>query len=176
MELKGSKTEENLKTAFAGESQARNKYTYWASKARKEGNEVVARIFEETADNEKEHAKLWFKSLGLIQETPENLLIAAAGEHEEWTDMYKKFSEIAKKEGFNDLAIQFANVAKIEKEHEDRYRAYAKKLKDGMLFKQPKEIVWKCLNCGHDHKGKEAPKVCPTCLHPQGYFKDSCGC
>jgi len=174
-ELKGSQTEKNLWTAFAGESQARNKYNYWASKARKENLEVVARIFDETAENEKEHAKLWFKHLGQIKDTPENLLMAAAGEHEEWTDMYKKFSEVAKKEGFMELSVQLSNIAKIEKHHEERYREYAKKLKDGTLFKSAKPTTWECLNCGHHEDGKAAPQVCPACFHPQGYFKeDAC--
>lgn len=176
MELKGSKTEQNLKTAFAGESQARNKYNYWAGKARKDNLEVIARIFDETADNEKEHAKLWFKHLGLINETYDNLLMAAAGEHGEWTDMYKEFSETAKKEGFNELAIQFAQIASIEKRHEERYREYAKKLKAGTLFKcdckDPKCLcTWECLNCGFHLKAKDAPEKCPACFHPQGYFK-----
>ena len=170
MELKGSKTEENLKTAFAGESQARNKYNYWASKARKDNLEVIARIFDETAENEKEHAKLWFKKLDLIQGTYENLLMAAAGEHGEWTDMYKGFSEVAKQEGFIDLSIQFANIAGIEKLHEERYRDYAQKLKDGALFKSAKETTWICQNCGFHHKAKSAPENCPACFHPQGYF------
>ena len=182
MELKGSKTEANLKTAFAGESQARNKYNYWASKARKDNLEVVARIFDETAENEKEHAKLWFKKLDLIKETYDNLLMAAAGEHEEWTEMYKGFSETAKKEGFNDLAVQFANVASIEKQHEERYREYAKKLKDGTLFinncncKPKCTCGWECLNCGHHTTDVNAPEKCPTCFHPQGYFKSLCTC
>jgi len=177
MELKGSKTEKNLWTAFAGESQARNKYNYWASKARKDGFEVIARIFDETAENEKEHAKLWFKHLGQIKDTPENLLMAAAGEHEEWTDMYKGFSETAKKEGFTDLADQFARIASIEKHHEERYREYAAKLKDGTLFKCTcKDCVctWECLNCGYHLESKTAPEVCPACFHPQGYFKEDC--
>lgn len=171
MELKGSKTEENLKTAFAGESQARNKYTYWASKARKDNLEVIARIFDDTAENEKEHAKLWFKRLDLIKDTYDNLLMAAAGEHEEWTDMYKGFSEVARKEGFAEIADQFARVASVEKQHEERYREYAKKLKDGTLFKSAKSTTWECLNCGFDVNGKEAPEACPACFHPRGYFK-----
>jgi rubrerythrin len=176
MELKGSKTEENLKYAFAGESQARNKYGFWASKARKDGLEVIARIFDETAENEKEHAKLWFKHLGLIKDTYDNLLMAAAGEHAEWTDMYKGFSEVARKEGFADLADQFARIASIEKHHEERYLEYAKKLKDGTLFTSPKPTTWECLNCGYHFEGKEAPQTCPACFHPQGYFKlDECG-
>ena len=172
MELKGTKTEENLKTAFAGESQARNKYNYWASKARKDGFEVIARIFDETAENEKEHAKLWFKHLGEIKDTYENLLAAAAGEHGEWTDMYKKFSETARKEGLTDLADQLARIASIEKNHEERYREYASKLKAGMLFKAAKETTWECLNCGFHVKSKFAPETCPACFHPQGYFND----
>jgi len=175
MELKGTKTEENLKTAFAGESQARNKYNFWASKARKDGFEVVARIFDETADNEKEHAKLWFKHLDFIKDTYENLLMAAAGEHEEWSDMYKGFSETAKKEGFADLAAQFAFIASIEKHHEERYLDYAAKIKSEALFKSPTPTTWECLNCGFHIEGKDAPKTCPACHHPQGYFKqDSC--
>jgi len=174
--LKGSKTEKNLWTAFAGESQARNKYNFWASKARKDGLEVVARIFDETAENEKEHAKLWFKKLDQIVDTYENLLMAAAGEHEEWTDMYKKFSEVAKQEGFMDLHVQFANIASIEKHHEERYREYAKKLKNGTLFKcaskDPKCVcTWECLNCGFHMESKDAPQACPACFHPQGYLK-----
>ena len=171
MELKGSKTEANLWAAFAGESQARNKYGYWASKARKEGLEVVARIFEETAENEKEHAKLWFKQLGGINGTAENLLAAAAGENEEWTNMYKGFAATAKKEGFNDLAKAFEYVAGIEKLHEERYRKYADALKKGTLFTSTKEATWECLNCGMQVKGKKAPDLCPACTHPQGYFK-----
>ena len=174
MELKGTKTESNLWTAFAGESQARNKYNYWASKARKDGFEVIARIFDETADNEKEHAKLCFKHLSQIKDTYDNLLMAAAGEHEEWTDMYKKFSEVAKKEGFADLSKQFARIASIEKHHEERYRDYAKKLKDGTLFKCTcKDCVctWECVNCGFHLKAKDAPAECPACNHPRGYFK-----
>jgi rubrerythrin len=173
--LKGSKTEQNLWTAFAGESQARNKYTYWASKARKDGLEVVARIFDDTADNEKEHAKLWFKQLDQINETYDNLLMAAAGEHEEWTDMYKKFSEVAKEEGLTDLSEQFAKIASIEKHHEERYREYAAKLKDGTLFNSKKETTWECLNCGYHMETKNAPEVCPACFHPKGYFKEDAG-
>lgn len=180
--LKGSKTEANLKAAFAGESQARNKYNYWASKARKDNLEVIARIFDETAENEKEHAKLWFKHLGMIKDTYENLLMAAAGEHGEWTDMYKEFSETAKQEGFNDIANQFANIASIEKQHEERYLKHAQKLKDGTIFKnvckcEPKcECGWTCLNCGFHTSDANAPHVCPACLHPQGYFKSNCTC
>ena len=171
MELKGSKTEANLWTAFAGESQARNKYNYWASKARKEGLEVVARIFDETAENEKEHAKLWFKELGQINGTVENLLAAAAGEREEWTDMYKGFAEVAKKEGFADLAVAFEHVAGIEKHHEERYAGLAKALNEKTLFKSATEVTWECMNCGKHVRGKNAPEICPACFHPQGYFK-----
>ena len=174
--FKGSKTEENLWYAFAGESQARNKYNYWASKARKDGFEVIARVFDTTAGNEKEHAKLWFKHLDQIKDTYDNLLMAAAGEHEEWTEMYKGFAEVAKKEGFKDLADQFTRIAKIEKHHEERYRCYADALKKGTLFKSTKEITWECLNCGLHTKAKSAPETCPACFHPQGYFKqDDCG-
>jgi len=173
MELKGSKTEKNLWTAFAGECQARTKYNYWANRARKDNLDIVARIFDETADNEKEHGELWFKRLGQINETYDNLMMAAAGEHEEWTDMYKKFSEVAKEEGFEDLSVQFARIASIEKHHEERYREYAKKLKDGTLFNSKKETTWECLNCGyHMKRTKNAPDACPACFHPKGYFKE----
>jgi rubrerythrin len=171
MELKGSQTEKNLWTAFAGESQARNKYNFWAGKARKEGLEVIARVFDETAENEKEHAKLWFKRLEQILDGHTNLLKAAAGEHEEWAEMYKGFSLTAKKEGFAELAEQFAHIASIEKHHEERYLEYAKKLKDGTLFEQKKVSTWECLNCGNHTVGKAAPDVCPACFHPKGYFK-----
>ena len=171
MELKGSKTEANLWKAFAGESQARNKYTYFASKAKKEGYEQIAALFLETADNEKEHAKLWFKELGGIGDTAANLAAAAAGENEEWTDMYKEMAETAKAEGFDRLAALFAGVAKIEKEHEERYRALLKNLEEGKVFKADDVYIWKCRNCGHIHIGKEAPQVCPVCAHPQAYFE-----
>ena len=172
MELKGSKTEANLWKAFAGESQARNKYTYFASKAKKEGYEQIAAIFQETADNEKEHAKLWFKALEGIGSTAENLAAAAAGENEEWTQMYKEMAETAKAEGFDTLAAQFAGVAAIEKEHEERYRALLKNLKEDLVFQKPDgEYVWICRNCGHIHTGKAAPQVCPVCAHPQAYFE-----
>ena len=172
MELKGSKTEVNLWKAFAGESQARNKYTYFASKAKKEGYEQIAAIFQETADNEKEHAKLWFKALQGIGSTAENLEAAAAGEHEEWTEMYKEMAETAKAEGFDELAAQFAGVAAIEKEHEERYLALLKNLKEDLVFQRPDgEYVWICRNCGHIHVGKSAPQVCPVCNHPQAYFE-----
>ena len=171
MELKGSKTEQNLWTAFAGESQARNKYTYFASKAKKEGFEQIAAIFEETAGNEKEHAKLWFKELGGIGTTAENLKAAAEGENYEWTDMYATMAKEAKEEGFDRLAFLFEGVAKIEKEHEERYLALLKNLDEGMVFKRGEVYIWKCRNCGHIHMGTEAPKVCPVCAHPQAYFE-----
>ncbi len=171
MELKGSKTEANLMTAFAGESQARNKYTYFASKARKEGYVQIAKIFEDTANNEKEHAKIWFKLLNGIGSTPENLEAAAEGENYEWTDMYKTFAEEAKAEGFDHIAFLFEQVAKIEKEHEDRYRALLANVKNGEVFKKGSIVVWECSNCGHIVIGEEAPQVCPVCAHPQAYFK-----
>ena len=173
MELKGSKTEKNLMEAFAGESQARNKYTYSASKAKKEGYEQIAAIFLETADNEKEHAKMWFKELqgGEILSTKENLLQAAMGEHEEWTDMYKRMAEEAKEEGFDRIARLFEGVAKIEKEHEERYRKLLAALDEGKVFVKDDIVVWKCRNCGHIHVGKFAPKVCPVCSHAQAYFE-----
>ena len=172
MELKGSKTEANLWKAFAGESQARNKYTYFASKAKKEGYEQIAAIFQETADNEKEHAKLWFKALQGIGSTAENLAAAAAGENEEWTEMYREMAETAKAEGFDELAAQFAGVAAIEKSHEERYLALLKNLKEDLVFQRPDgEYIWVCRNCGHNHTGKSAPQVCPVCAHPQAYFE-----
>lgn len=173
MKLKGSKTEQNLMTAFAGESQARNKYTYFASKARKDGFEQIADIFEETANNEKEHAKMWFKELngGEIPSTMDNLLAAAEGENYEWTDMYKEFAETAREEGFTRLAYLFEEVAKIEKEHEERYRKLLVNVKDGLVFSREGDRIWQCRNCGHIVIGKEAPKVCPVCNHPQSYFE-----
>ena len=173
MELKGSKTEKNLITAFAGESQARNKYTYYASKAKKEGYEQIAAIFEETAGNEKEHAKIWFKLLheGTIPSTEENLLDAANGENYEWTDMYAAFAEEAKEEGFDEIARLFEGVGKIEKAHEERYRKLLENLKAKIVFKTEEETVWICRNCGHIHYGTEAPEVCPICAHPQSYFE-----
>ena len=160
MELKGSKTEANLQTAFAGESQARNKYTYYASKARKDGYNQIAAIFEETAANEKEHAKIWFKLLhGGIGDTMANLADAAAGENYEWTDMYATFAKEAREEGFEEIAIPFDGVAAIEKEHEERY------------FSRDGDMIWQCSNCGHIHVGKEAPEVCPVCAHPKAYFQ-----
>jgi rubrerythrin len=171
MELKGSKTEKNLQAAFAGESQARNKYTYFASKAKKEGYEQISAIFTETAANEKEHAELWFKYLGGIGTTAENLKAAAAGENEEWTDMYVRFANEAKEEGFDDIAARFAGVGAIEKEHEKRYLALLKDLEEGKVFKKDGVVIWKCRNCGHIHVGTEAPSVCPVCAHPQSYFE-----
>ena len=171
MELKGSKTEKNLQAAFAGESQARYKYTYFASKAKKEGYEQISAIFTETAANEKEHAELWFKYLGGIGTTAENLKAAAAGENEEWTDMYVRFANEAKEEGFDDIAARFAGVGAIEKEHEKRYLALLKDLEDGKVFKKDGVVIWKCRNCGHIHVGTEAPQVCPVCAHPQAYFE-----
>ncbi len=171
MELKGSKTEANLWKAFAGESQARNKYTYFASKAKKEGYEQIAALFLETADNEKEHAKLWFKQLQGIGTTAENLKAAAAGENEEWTDMYKEMAETARAEGFDELAALFEGVGAIEKEHEERYLALLKNLEEGKVFKKGEVYIWKCRNCGHIHMGTEAPTVCPVCSHPQAYFE-----
>ena len=173
MELKGSKTEQNLLTAFAGESQARNKYTYYASKAKKEGYEQIAALFEETANNEKEHAKLWFKALhdGDVPDTITNLKDAADGENYEWTDMYEEFAKTAKEEGFDKLAYLFAEVGKIEKEHEERYRKLLENVEGGLVFSKDGEKVWICRNCGHVCVGKEAPKVCPVCNHPQAYFE-----
>ena len=173
MELKDSKTYENLKTAFAGESQARNKYTYFASKAKKEGYEQIAAIFEETAANEKEHAKMWFKLLegGEIKSTVENLKEAADGENYEWTDMYAEFAKTAKEEGFDKIAFMFEGVAKIEKEHEERYRKLLKNIEDELVFSNDGDTIWICRNCGHVVIGKNAPKVCPVCSHPQSYFE-----
>ena len=171
MELKGSKTEKNLMTAFAGESQARNKYTYFASVARKEGYEQIAAIFEQTANNEKEHAKLWFKALGELGNTAENLLQAAEGENYEWTDMYATFAKEAEEEGFTKLAYQFKEVAKIEKSHEERYRALLSNVEMQKVFEKSEETMWECRNCGHLVIGKKAPAMCPVCAHPQSYFE-----
>ncbi len=173
MELKGSKTEQNLMTAFAGESQARNKYTYFASKAKKEGYEQIAAIFLETADNEKEHAKLWFKLLngGDISTTAENLKAAAEGENFEWTDMYDRMAKEAKEEGFDKIAYLFEAVGKIEKEHEERYKKLLENVEGGLVFSKDGEKIWKCRNCGHIVIGKEAPGVCPVCEHPQAFFE-----
>ena len=173
MELKGSKTEANLQAAFAGESQARNKYTYYASKAKKDGFEQIAAIFEETANNEKEHAKIWFKLLhgGNVPDTIQNLKDAASGEHYEWTEMYKQFEDEAKEEGFKDIAALFGLVAKIEKEHEERYSKLLANIEQAMVFKKDNEQVWMCRNCGHIYVGACAPSLCPTCKHPQAYFE-----
>ena len=166
--LKGTKTEANLMAAFAGESQARNKYTYYASKAKKEGYEQIAALFLETANNEKEHAKIWFKLLhDGIADTATNLLDAAEGENYEWTDMYSTFAKEAREEGFDDIAFLFEGVAKIEKEHEERYRALLKNVKDGLVFSRDGDQIWQCSNCGHIVVGKKAPEVCPVCAHPQ---------
>jgi len=173
MELKGSKTEQNLMTAFAGESQARNKYTYFASKAKKDGYEQIAAIFEETANNEKEHAKLWYKLLkgGEIPSTLDNLKEAADGENYEWTDMYDEFAKVAKEEGFTKIAYLFEEVGKIEKEHEERYRKLIDNIENELVFSKDGEKIWICRNCGHIVIGKDAPKVCPVCAHPQAYFE-----
>ena len=171
MELKGTKTERNLMEAFAGESQARNKYTYFASVAKKEGYEQIAAIFLETADNEKEHAKLWFKALGELGGTADNLKAAAEGENYEWTDMYATFAKEAEEEGFKALAAKFRLVAAIEKHHEERYRALLKNVETAQVFEKSEVKVWECRNCGHIIVGTKAPKTCPTCLHPQSYFE-----
>ena len=173
MELKGSQTEKNLMEAFAGESQARNKYSFFASKARKDGFEQIAAIFEETANNEKEHAKLWFKELngGEVPSTEENLLAAAEGENYEWTDMYDKFAKVADEEGFTEIAAKFRAVAAVEKTHEERYRKLLENVKEGLVFSRDGDRVWLCRNCGHIHFGKEAPQVCPVCAHPQSFFE-----
>jgi len=170
-ELKGSQTEKNLWYAFAGESQARNKYTYFASKAKKDGYEQIAALFEKTANNEKEHAKLWFKALNGIGTTLENLKAAAAGEHEEWTDMYKKFAEVAREEGFLELSAQFAAVAMIEKGHEERYNKLAANIEKEEVWVKVGENRWECRNCGHIYIGEKAPQLCPVCKHPQAYFE-----
>lgn len=171
MNLKGTKTEKNLAEAFAGESQARNKYTYFASVARKEGYEQIAAIFEETANNEKEHAKLWFKALGELGDTATNLLHAAQGENYEWTDMYERFAKDAEEEGFTALAAQFRMVAKIEKAHEERYRALLNNVEMQKVFEKAEETIWECRNCGHLVMGKKAPEVCPVCAHPKSFFE-----
>ena len=172
MELKGSKTEANLAAAFAGESQARNKYTYYASKAKKDGYEQIAKLFLETAENEKEHAKLWFKLLnGGIKDTAVNLLDAAEGENYEWTDMYAQFAKDAREEGFDQIAKLFEGVAAIEKTHEERYRKLLANVEGGLVFSRDGDMIWECGNCGHIHIGKDAPNVCPVCAHPQAYFK-----
>ena len=173
MEFKGSRTEANLMAAFAGESQARNKYDYYASQAKKDGYVQIAAIFEETAKNEKEHAKLWFKLLhgGKVPATTQNLSDAADGENFEWTDMYARFAQEAREEGFEDIAKQFEGVAAIEKEHEERYRKLLKNIEDGIVFSRDGDMIWQCSNCGHICIGKKAPEVCPVCNHPQSYFQ-----
>ena len=171
MDIKGTKTEKNLMEAFAGESQARNKYNYFASVAKKEGYEQIASIFEETANNEKEHAKMWFKELKGIGTTKENLLHAALGENYEWTEMYEKFAEEAEEEGFIELANKFRKVAAIEKTHEERYRKLISNIEGGVVFSSDDDRIWQCRNCGHIVIGKYAPEVCPVCSHPQSYFE-----
>jgi len=170
-ELKGSKTEKNLAAAFAGESQARNKYTYFASVAKKEGYEQIASIFLETAENEKEHAKLWFKELGGLGDTAANLVAAAEGENYEWTDMYETFAKEAEEEGFTAIAARFRMVAKIEKAHEERYRALLNNVEMKQVFEKSEMTMWECRNCGHLVMGKKAPEICPVCAHPQSYFE-----
>jgi rubrerythrin len=173
MELKGSQTEKNLLAAFAGESQARNKYTYYASKAKKDGYEQIAALFEETANNEKEHAKMWFKELhnGSVPSTKENLLDAAEGENYEWTDMYEEFAKVAEEEGFKALAIKFRQVGEIERHHEERFRKLLKNIEDEVVFSKDDDKIWICRNCGHVVVGKKAPEVCPVCAHPQSFFE-----
>lgn len=171
-ELKGTKTEANLMAAFAGESQARNKYTYYASKAKKDGYEQIAALFEETANQEKEHAKMWFKLLtGGVGTTEENLAAAAGGENEEWTDMYPRMAKEAREEGFERIAKLFEMVAAVEQEHENRYKKMLNNIKEGIVFSRDGDRIWQCRNCGHIHIGKEAPAVCPVCAHPQAYFQ-----
>ena len=172
-ELKGTKTERNLQEAFAGESQARNKYTYYASKARKEGYEQIAALFEETAQNEKEHAKMWFKYLqgGAIKDTVENLKDAAAGENYEWTDMYDRMAKEADEEGFTEIATAMRGVGAVEKHHEERYRKLLQNIEDGVVFSRDGDCIWQCRNCGHIVVGKQAPELCPVCKHPKAYFE-----
>ena len=172
-DLKGTKTEKNLQEAFAGESQARNKYTYFASKARKDGFEQIAAIFEETANNEKEHAKIWFKYLegGAINDTISNLKAAAEGENYEWTDMYDRMAKEAEEEGFHEIALKFKNVGAIEKHHEERYRKLLKNIEDAIVLSREGDAIWICRNCGHIVVGPKAPKVCPVCNHPQSFFE-----
>lgn len=172
MELKGSKTEQNLIAAFAGESEARNKYTYYAAKAHEDGYEQIANLFQETADNEKAHAKLWFEALRGIHTTEENLKDAAAGEHFEWSEMYATFAKEAKEEGFDRLASLFELVAKVEKEHEERYLKLLENVENGLVFSKDGDTIWVCMNCGHIHTGKVAPSICPVCSYPQGYFEE----
>ena len=171
--IKGTKTEANLWAAFAGESQARNKYTYYASKAKKEGYEQIAELFTDTANNEKEHAKIWFKLLmgGEIPSTIENLNDAASGENYEWTEMYAEFAKVAREEGFTRIAVLFEKVAAIEKTHEERYRKLVSNIEGGLVFSRDGDTIWECKNCGHIHIGKDAPGMCPVCAHPQAYFE-----
>ena len=170
-DLKGTKTEKNLWEAFAGESQARNKYTYFASKAKKDGYVQIAKIFEETAANEKEHAEIWFKLLQGIGSTADNLKAAAEGENYEWTDMYAEMAKDAREEGFDHIAFLFDEVGKIEKEHEERYRKLLANVEGGLVFSRDGDMIWQCSNCGHIHVGKQAPEVCPVCVHPKAYFQ-----
>ncbi|MBO5882619.1 MAG: rubrerythrin family protein [Alistipes sp.] len=170
-DLKGTKTEKNLWEAFAGESQARNKYTYFASKAKKDGYVQIAKIFEETAANEKEHAEIWFKLLNGIGSTAENLKSAAEGENYEWTDMYDQMAKDAREEGLDHIAFLFEEVGKIEKEHEERYRKLLANVEGGLVFSRDGDMIWQCSNCGHIHVGKQAPEVCPVCVHPKAYFQ-----
>ena len=174
MDLKGSRTEANLKAAFAGESQARNKYTFYASVAKKEGYEQIAGIFLETADNEKEHAKTLFKYLGAIGSTVDNLKDAAAGENHEWTTMYREFEKVAREEGFSEIADNFREIAEVEEAHEKRYLALLKNIQEGRVFSRSEEVMWHCRNCGYVHKGKEAPEKCPSCHHPRAFFEVLC--
>lgn len=171
MDIKGTKTEKNLLEAFAGESQARNKYTYFASIAKKEGYEQIAGVFMETAENEKEHAKLWAKLLGLIGDTKQNLKAAAEGENYEWTKMYKEFAETAREEGFEEIATLFEEVGEVEEEHEKRYLKLLERLEDGSIFKRTSPIRWRCRNCGYVHEGTEPPEKCPACLHPKAFYE-----
>ena len=171
MELKGSKTEKNLLEAFAGESMARNKYNFFASIAKKEGYEQIMGVFQETADNEKEHAKMWAKYLGLIGDTKKNLEEAAKGENYEWSDMYKEFAETAREEGFNDMAAHFEKVAEVEAEHEKRYLKLLSRLQDGTVFKRSEPIKWRCRNCGYIYEGTEPPEICPACAHPKAFYE-----
>lgn len=174
MELKGSQTEKNLYAAFAGESQARNKYTYFASVAANQGYQQIAAVFQETADNEKEHAKIWARTLGLIGDTAKNLEDAASGEHHEWTSMYTEFAETAAKEGFQELARLFTEVAEIEASHEERYRKLLKRVSESTVFSRPNATKWRCRNCGYIYEGAEAPEKCPYCAHPRAFFEVLC--
>lgn len=171
MELKGSRTEANLHAGFAGESMARNKYTYYASVAKRAGYEQIAGIFLETADNEKEHAERWFKYLDGIGDVKQNLLSAAEGEHYEWADMYREFEQVAREEGFNEIADTFREVAEVEEKHEQRYRKLIENIEKGQVFKRDQPVYWICRNCGYIHYGTEAPELCPACAHPQSYYQ-----